>query len=106
MEKISLKRTTNVIRFNQFAFVSNSGVNDTYEFNLKCSLTVGQHPGCSGRKRRSTEDTTDVSIGYKIETPSANMEQIGNIVTVKKSTENGLKAMSIKVLFLIVAFYF
>ena len=87
------------LELNQFAFVSSSGGNVSYEFNLECSLKSGTSPGCSGRKRRSGEKSTEISIGYKIETKTAEIEQFGSIVTVRDTNENGVASLKSNVLF-------
>ena len=101
--RIEPKTHGRILKFYQFAFVSNS----SYEFNLECSLRAGANPGCSGRKRRSDEKSTSILIGYKVETISDEIEQFGNIVTLGNTAENGMITLTSSVLFLLILlFYF
>ena len=59
-----------------------------YAFNLECSIKLGTSPGCTSNSmgRRSTdEDAKEITIQYEIGTKSAQMEQFGNIVTMKST---------------------
>ena len=99
--KIEPKTNGRILKFFQFAFVSNS----SYEFNLECSLRAVANPGCSDRKRRSDEKSSSILIGYKVETISDEIEQFGNIVTVRDA-ENGMIISTSNVLFLLVLLFF
>ena len=57
-----------------------------YAFNLECSIKLGSSPSCTNHTmgRRSTDESAEeVTINYEIEAKTAEIEQFGNIVTMK-----------------------